>query len=209
MGFDGQNYGSASFVFPSTYHPGSPFSGVALSTTLSNLYFLGRTQSQVVFQQCYGWNGIDPEVNANAAGLSIIAAIHTEIAHGFARIPAEATFLRCFVTFAGMPLGDAVANHSLSIIGGPAGTTIETSVPAATTYDSHLSLAQGILAPNWIPSASPAGGVDPAMHVADFGVSLAIVDLDDDVEFSVKGCIVGDVATAYRPMFCSVWWEVE
>lgn len=209
MAFDGQNYGSASFVFPSTYHPGSSFSGVTLSTTLSNLYYLGHVQSQVVFQQCYGWNGKDPVVNAGAAGLSVIAAVETEIAHGYARIPSGATFLTAIVAFAGMPLGDATAQHSLSIVGGATGSTVSTPVPAATSFDSHLSLAQGILAPNWIPSASPPGGVDPAMHVAWFGVSLFGTDLTVDLEFKVKGCIVGDLATAYRPMFVSVFWVVE
>lgn len=206
MTLDGQPYASGSFVFPASYNSASSLNGVALSTTLSNLYFLTRQQGRMVFQVAYGWNGQTPAINSAVAGYSCIAVVHSQVAHAYARIPLEATHLVAFVTFGAQPLGEATVEHRITI-GANVGANVTFPI-RATSADNALEAGQaalaivGLNAPNWAASNS-------AVYVASCDVHLSGLDLSIDREIIVEGCVTGDVPVPYRPWFVSCFWEVR
>lgn len=207
MTFDGQPYASGAFVFPSNYNSGSSWNGIGLSTTLSNLYFLARNQARMVFQVAYGWNDQTPAINAAAAGYSCIAAVHSEIAHVYARIPAEATRLQAFITFGAQPIAQAEAQHLIRVVGGHTGSSVDIPIQA-TSFDNALAIGNGLNAPDWSPANTPLSG-HPAIYHTNCDVTLAGTDLSVDREIVVEGCIVGGIPVPYRPWFVSCWWEVD
>lgn len=204
MAYDGQPYNGGTLVYPDTYQPGAPMAGGAFSQSLENLYYLGRNQSRVVFQQSYAWNATHPTIYTESLGFAIIAGAHTHIAEGYAYVPLEATHLRAWILFGGIPLGSTVANHRIGITGGPVGATVEQAISPAQ-FGSNEAAASSLIAYDWSPGASP---VDSASaYRSDVEVSLDGVTLDDVLHVYVEGCLVAANATAYRPLFIACAWE--
>jgi hypothetical protein len=192
---DGRDYQGAQLIYPGAHSPQAGFSGIAQAQALESLYYTGRFNSRLAFQQCFGFNFADSTLY-DATAIGITTSGLTRVGEGFVYIPAEVTHLRAWIVFASFPETDSsnvatTPHHQIYIAGGNSGD----ETLGAEQLDNARSFVQG--------------RVPGICYRAEVEMSLEGMTLEQSFEVVVTGFLGGPYSNSYRPFHVSCIMETR